>query len=97
MTILFLLMIGAWLGYREIGVSFLGIHIRDLISTRLFGFLLFIVAAVLCLLVLFISGIVGCSHSHCLPLPVVRQLHLNGILVLTLCRTAAWDYALRVI
>lgn len=30
-------MIGAWLGYREIGVSFLGIHIRDLLSTRLIG------------------------------------------------------------
>ena len=55
LSILLLLLVGAWLGYREIGVSFLGIHIRDLISTRLFGFLLFIVAAVLCLLVLFIS------------------------------------------
>ncbi len=38
-------MIGAWLGYREIGVSFLGIHIRDMISTRLFGTLQFLVVA----------------------------------------------------
>lgn len=43
LSILLLLMIGAWLGYREIGVSFLGIHIRDLISTRLFGTMLFLV------------------------------------------------------
>lgn len=45
LSILLLLMIGAWLGYREIGVSFLGIHIRDLISTRLFGTMQFLVVA----------------------------------------------------
>lgn len=38
-------MVGAWLGYREIGVSFLGIHIRDMISTRLFGSMQFLVVA----------------------------------------------------
>lgn len=46
MSILLLLMIGAWLGYREIGVSFLGIHIRDLISTRVIGVMQFLVVAV---------------------------------------------------
>ena len=53
MSILFLLMIGAWLGYREIGVSFLGIHIRDLMSTRIIGILQFLVVAALCMLILF--------------------------------------------
>lgn len=53
MSILFLLMIGAWLGYREIGVSFLGIHIRDLISTRVIGLLQFLVVAALCMLAVF--------------------------------------------
>ena len=38
-------MIGAWLGYREIGVSFLGIHIRDMISTKLYGSMQFLVVA----------------------------------------------------
>ena len=56
MTILFLLMIGAWLGYREIGVSFLGIHIRDLISPRVIGFMLIIVSSVLCFLALVITS-----------------------------------------
>ena len=56
MTILFLLMIGAWLGYREIGVSFLGIHIRDLISPRVIGFMLIIVSSVLCFLALVIAS-----------------------------------------
>ncbi|MBR5118501.1 MAG: hypothetical protein IK100_07650 [Muribaculaceae bacterium] len=46
LSILLLLMVGAWLGYREIGVSFLGIHIRDLISTKLFGTMQFVVVAV---------------------------------------------------
>lgn len=45
LSILLLLMVGAWLGYREIGVSFLGIHIRDLISTRLYGTMQFLVVA----------------------------------------------------
>lgn len=56
MTILFLLMIGAWFVYREIGVSFLGIHIRDLISTRVIGFMLIIVSSVLCFLALVIAS-----------------------------------------
>ena len=55
MSILLLLMTGAWLGYREIGVSFLGIHIRDLISTRVTGTLLFVVVAALCFLAVFIN------------------------------------------
>ena len=46
LSILLLLMVGAWLGYREIGVSFLGIHIRDLISTKLFGTLQSVIVAV---------------------------------------------------
>lgn len=54
-SILLLLMIGAWLGYREIGVSFLGIHIRDLISTRIIGIMQFVVVAVLCLGILFLN------------------------------------------
>ena len=54
-SILLLLMIGAWLGYREIGVSFLGIHIRDLISTRVIGIMQFLVVAALCLLAIFIN------------------------------------------
>lgn len=45
LSILILLLVGAWLGYREIGVSFLGIHIRDLISTKLFGTMQFLVVA----------------------------------------------------
>ena len=49
MLILLLLTVGAWLGYREIGVSFLGIHLRDLISTRLFGAIQFLVVAALIL------------------------------------------------
>ena len=53
MSILILLLLGAWLGYREIGVSFLGIHIRDLMSTRMIGALQFLVVTALCLLVLF--------------------------------------------
>ena len=53
LSILLLLSIGAWFGYREIGVSFLGIHIRDLISTRLIGIMQFLIVAPLCLLVLF--------------------------------------------
>ncbi len=53
LSILLLLSIGAWFGYREIGVSFLGIHIRDLISTRLIGIMQFLIVAALCLLVLF--------------------------------------------
>ena len=55
MSILLLLMIGAWLGYREIGVSFLGIHIRDLMSTRVIGIMQFLVVAALCLLAIFIN------------------------------------------
>ncbi len=54
-SILLLLMIGAWLRYREIGVSFLGIHIRDLISTRIIGIMQFVVVAVLCLGILFLN------------------------------------------
>ena len=54
-SILLILMIGAWLGYREIGVSFLGIHIRDLISTRIIGIMQFVVVAVLCLGILFLN------------------------------------------
>ena len=53
MSIFLLLMLGAWFGYREIGVSFLGIHIRDLISTRVIGIMQFLVVAALCLLVIF--------------------------------------------
>lgn len=45
LSILTLLLAGAWLGYREIGVSFLGIHIRDMISTRIFGSMQFLVVA----------------------------------------------------
>lgn len=56
MSILLLLMTGAWLGYRENGVSFLGIHIRELISTRVMGFLQFLVVAALCLLAVFINS-----------------------------------------
>ena len=56
MSILLLLMIGAWLGYRENGVSFLGIHIRDLISTRVIGIMQFLVVAVLCLAVIFLNA-----------------------------------------
>ena len=44
-SILLLLFVGAWIGYREIGVSFLGIHISDLISTRVIGVLMLIVVA----------------------------------------------------
>lgn len=54
-SILTLLLAGAWLGYREIGVSFLGIHIRDLISIRVTGVLQFVVVAALCLFVLFFN------------------------------------------
>lgn len=56
MSILLILMIGAWLGYREIGVSFLGIHIRDLISTRVTGMLQFLVAAA-CILAVLMSDV----------------------------------------
>ena len=52
MSILLLLIIGAWLGYREIGVSFLGIHIRDLMSTRVIGMLQFLVVVAFVLAVL---------------------------------------------
>ena len=52
-SILFILLTGAWLGYREIGVSFLGIHIRDLMSTRVIGLMQFLVVAALCMLSLF--------------------------------------------
>ena len=52
MSILLLLMIGAWLGYREIGVSFLGIHIRDLMSTRVIGMLQFLVVVAFVLIVM---------------------------------------------
>ena len=55
-TILSLLLIGAWLGYREIGVGFLGIHIRDLISTRVIGATLIAVSSLLCLAALFITN-----------------------------------------
>ena len=51
MSILLLLIVGAWFGYREIGVSFLGIHIRDLVSTRVFGGIMILVAATLFVLV----------------------------------------------
>ena len=54
MSILLLLLTGAWLGYRENGVSFLGIHLRDLMSTRVMGILQFLVVAALCLLTVFI-------------------------------------------
>ena len=47
---------GAWLGYREIGVSFLGIHIRDLISPRLIGLMLVVVSSTLCMLAFFITN-----------------------------------------
>ncbi len=53
-SILLILLIGAWLGYREIGVSFLGIHIRDLISIHFIGILQTLVVAALCLFVLFV-------------------------------------------
>ena len=53
LSIFLLLMLGAWFGYREIGVSFLGIHIRDLISTQVIEIMQFLVVAALCLLVIF--------------------------------------------
>lgn len=53
LSILILLFVGAWHGYREIGVSFLGIHIRDLMSTRIIGILQFLVVIALCLLAIF--------------------------------------------
>lgn len=68
MSILILLMIGAWLGYREIGVSFLGIHIRDLISTKLIGILQAIVVAALCLFMLFAFDETS---------PIVNNISLN--------------------
>ena len=80
MSILLLLMIGAWLGYREIGVSFLGIHIRDLISTRVMGLLQFFVVAALCLLVLFINGE---THSEVNNLTISQAYIIMCAIIMT--------------
>ena len=52
------------MGYREIGVSFLGIHIRDLMSTRVIGIMQFLVVAALCLLAIFINDETSSKVNH---------------------------------
>ena len=69
MSILLLLFVGAWMGYREIGVSFLGIHIRDLISTRVIGVMFLFVVAVCILAVL--AGNVTVFNT---PLTITQSL-----------------------
>ena len=87
MSILFLLMIGAWLGYREIGVSFLGIHIRDLISTRVIGAVLLLVVAILCLLVLF-AGAETSSKVNNLTITEVYIIMCAIVMTVAIVRSA---------